>query len=262
MKYGAMEGVLRQPREKVFEFASRIGLDGVELGLSRNYKDDTLWNTETRQEIKQNSADAGVEIPSLCLGLFNDIAYNPASPEPAESRTGIEIIRHSLDIAVDLGAKVILIPFFGSATIEVDDEDGVQRIIDSISKCVSYAKEAEVCLAIETKLDAFSLNRIIDTIGSEFIRIYYDVANAVWCGYDPAEEIRELGNRIAQVHAKDIEEGPGDRMLGEGRVDFDACGKALKAINYNGYVILETLVKTDAFADTKANLEYVKKKWD
>lgn len=262
MKYGAMEGVLRQPREKVFEFASRLGLDGVELGLSRDYENDTLWNAETQQEIKQNSADAGVEIPSICLGLFNDIVYNPASPKPSESETAIKIIRHSLDIAVDLGAKVILVPFFGSATIEVVDEDGVQRIIDSISKCASYAEEAEVCLGLETKLDAERLNRIVDTIGSKFIGVYFDVANAVWCGYDPAEEIRKLGNRIVQVHAKDIEKGPGDRMLGFGRVDFETCGKALKAINYNGYVILETLVKTDAFADTKANLEYVKKQWD
>lgn len=256
-----MEEILSQPRDKVIECANRLGLEGVELVLSKDYKNDTLWNAGTRQTIKDQSADAGVEIASLCLGLFNDIAYNPASPERTESETGVTLIRHSLDIAVDLNVKVILIPFFGSAT--VDNEDGVQRVIESISKCVADASEAEVCLALETKLDAETLNRIVDTIGSKFVQVYYDTGNAVWCGYDPAEEILRLKNRIVQVHVKDLEKTPADRMLlGEGRVDLDACGKALRSINYDGYVVLEAFARTDAFADTQANLGYIRRLWD
>jgi len=262
MKYGAMEGVLRQPREKVFEFAKSLGLDGVELGLSQNYKADSLWNSDTRQTIKESSKAAGVEVSSICLGLFNNIAFNPSSPSQTESKTGLKIIDQSIDIAVDLGAKVILVPFFGSATIETDDAEGIKRIINSMSKCAQKASQAQIYLALESKLDAETLMRIVDTIDSEFIKIYYDVANAVWCEYNPAEEIRKLGARIVQVHAKDIENGPGDRMLGAGRVDFDSCGKALSDINYDGYIILETLVKSDAFEDTKTNLEYIKKHWD
>lgn len=258
MKYGAMDGVLRQPRDDVFAFAKKLGLDGLELGLGRNYLEDTLWHAEPRQLIKQKASQAGVEIPSICLGLFNDVTCNPASPQPDESQTGRDILAHAIEMAVDVGASVLLVPFFGSATIEDADTAGIERMIQAMAVCAPVAAEAGVSLALESKLNAATLIHILDAVDSDGLGVYYDVANAVWCGNDPAEEIRRLGSRIVQMHAKDIEAGPGDRMLGAGRVDFDACVSALADIDYDGYVVLETPVQDDVFADTKANLDYVR----
>jgi sugar phosphate isomerase/epimerase len=64
-----------------------------------------------------------------------------------------------------------------------------------------------------------------------------------------------MGKRMCQIHFK---EGPG--YLGaSGRPDWPAVVTALREIDYRGWVILETANPRDVVADTKRNLEYVRK---
>jgi len=42
MKLGARDGVLRQPWEKVFAEAARLGFDGVELDIGGDYQNTLL----------------------------------------------------------------------------------------------------------------------------------------------------------------------------------------------------------------------------
>jgi sugar phosphate isomerase/epimerase len=46
-------------------------------------------------------------------------------------------------------------------------------------------------------------------------QVYYDVANSHKMGYDIYKEIRTLGKRICQFHAKDY-----DDLYGKGSIDF------------------------------------------
>ena len=79
-----------------------------------------------------------------------------------------------------------------------------------------------------------------DVAGPDVVGVYYDVGNAVYLGFDPAEEIETLGKRIVGMHIKDTAKELGDSRLGRGRVDLPAALAAMRRVGYDGWLMLET----------------------
>jgi sugar phosphate isomerase/epimerase len=76
-------------------------------------------------------------------------------------------------------------------------------------------------------------------VGSPAVKVYYDVANAHHMGYNIYQEIRDLGSEhIAEFHLKE-----NGYMLGHGRVDFRRVREVLEAIDYRGWLIVESAVE-------------------
>ena len=90
---------------------------------------------------------------------------------------------------------------------------------------------------------------------SKAFKVWYDVGNSTYNGYDVPAEIRALGrDRICMFHIKDR------GYLGEGKVDVPAVLKAIDDIGFKGYANLETGSPSgDVEADTRRNLEYLRK---
>jgi sugar phosphate isomerase/epimerase len=102
------------------------------------------------------------------------------------------------------------------------------------------ARDRGVALALESPLPAEELAKLVDAAGSAQVGVYYDVGNAIYLGFDPAEEIETLDRRILAVHVKDTAQMLGDAHLGQGRLDLAASLEALKRIGYEGWLMLET----------------------
>jgi sugar phosphate isomerase/epimerase len=66
------------------------------------------------------------------------------------------------------------------------------------------------------------------------VAVYYDVGNSQEAGFDIGREIRLLGSRIAQFHAKDYKD-----LFGQGSMDFKAVRTAMKETGYSGWLVLE-----------------------
>ena len=65
------------------------------------------------------------------------------------------------------------------------------------------AEKAGVILGLENYMSAEANLSIIDKVGSPAVQVYYDVGNSTDKGYDILKEIRLLGKRICEFHAKD-----------------------------------------------------------
>jgi sugar phosphate isomerase/epimerase len=87
------------------------------------------------------------------------------------------------------------------------------------------------------------------------VKVYYDTGNQTNAGYDVAAELRQLGDKIGMMHAKDTDR----QMLGDGRVDFNAVSAAMRDIGYDGYIVLETPTGDDPRAANVQNLAFIKK---
>ena len=66
------------------------------------------------------------------------------------------------------------------------------------------------------------------------MQVYYDVANSHKMGYDIYKEIRTLGKRICQFHAKDNEQ-----LYGKGSIDFKRVREAMDEVGYRGWLVME-----------------------
>ena len=71
------------------------------------------------------------------------------------------------------------------------------------------------------------------------LRACVDVGNFVRAGMDPVAAIRRLGDRIGEVHVKDVDAAGAHTLLGEGMIDLEALLNALEAIGFDGLLTLE-----------------------
>jgi sugar phosphate isomerase/epimerase len=94
-----------------------------------------------------------------------------------------------------------------------------------------------VILGIESWLSADQHLEILERVGSKAVQVYYDVCNSNERGYDIYMEIRKLGKRICEIHAKE-----NGSLLSQGKVDFQKVRAALDDIGYRGWVQIEGAV--------------------
>jgi len=255
MKIGVMDSALKQPWEKLFDIAAKIGFEGVELGVHKNYEDTKLWNAQGRLELRQLSETYNTPIASICLHVYWQISF-ASSKEPIRKKA-VDIARSSAAIASEIGAKNLLIPL--TQPQEVPPEKARELWIQGIKSCVDSAEDHEVIYALENVNRPFAktgedLASIVDEINSPYVKVYYDPANAVHALLNPLKDIEILGKRISQVHIKD----PPGKHLGEGRVDLPLILKALKDVGYDDWLILETPATENPLEAGIRNLCYLR----
>jgi sugar phosphate isomerase/epimerase len=231
--------------------AKNAGLAGVEVGVGGAAETLAIADPKVRQQYKESMKKTGLVIPSFMMGLLNSypLASDPRGPAWLEQ---------SIDAAQDLGAKVILVAFFGKGDLRANGrikKEDVEVVVQRLKAAAPRARDAGVILGIENYLSARQNLDILERIRSDSVRIYYDVRNTTDMGYDVPQEIRLLKDQIAQFHFKD-----GPNYLGEGQVRYRPIAAAIKDIGYQGWIILETSNPSGhPVADSQRNARFIRK---
>ncbi|HOX56371.1 MAG TPA: sugar phosphate isomerase/epimerase family protein [Candidatus Paceibacterota bacterium] len=212
-----------------FEVAKEIGLDGVQVSLGTAANDMHLRKAEVQQQYKEAAKRTAVEVASLAIGELNNTPYK------SDPRT-VQWVSDSIDVCKALGVRVVLLAFFSKGDLR-DDAAGVDEVVRRLKAVAPKAERARVILGIESWLSAEQHLDILDRVGSKAVQVYYDVCNSTDRGYDIYQEIRKLGKRICELHAKE-----NGSLLGQGKVDFQKVRAALDDIGYRGWVQIEGAV--------------------
>jgi len=206
--------------------AAKLGLEGVQVSLNPKGESLALLDSGLQQAYRSAVKESGARIASFCIGALNDV---PLKSDPRAERWVVE----GIEVARAMNVGIILIPFFGNGDLK-NDPAGREAVISALRRLVPKAKEAGISLALESTLSAEDSLRILEAVGSPAVSVYYDVGNSQEAGFDISREIRLLGRRISQVHAKDSQ-----GLFGQGAVDFKAVRTALRDIGYDGWLVLE-----------------------
>jgi inosose dehydratase len=99
------------------------------------------------------------------------------------------------------------------------------------------------------------LGRVLEATDPKYVKLIADVAHLQLGGSDPAEIIRTYGGRLCMVHMKDLRheiaavarqnrdlvagKGPPFCEIGLGVVNFAAVVKAMHAVQFRGWVVVE-----------------------
>jgi sugar phosphate isomerase/epimerase len=229
-----MDAVVRAADdEETFARAMRLGFAGVEVIASR----DDLHSPDRLESLQRSSTATGVAVPSLVLGEHSDRG-GIADAELLIAERARDDVERAIDLAAELGAGAILLPFFGRA--ELIDEADVDRAAAAFQPLCEPAGERGVTLCYEGTLPADRIRMLAERVGSRAFGCYFDLANPVPRGMDSATEIRALGELVRRVHFKDARVQSADCRPGLGLVDFRASSEALTAIGYDGWLVLET----------------------
>ncbi|GMU20418.1 MAG: endonuclease [Phycisphaerae bacterium] len=232
-----------------FELGSQIGLDGIQVSIGFPEDGLKLRRKEAQKQYLEAARKCGLSIPSVAMGVLNHV---PLMSEPHAALWAADTI----EAAKAVGARNILFAFFGKGELKEENEQDMRRVTEVMKELAPRAEKAEIILGLETYLSAEGHLKILDAVKSKWVQVYYDVYNANHEGHDYLKEIRQLGReRICEVHFKE-----GADYLGSGKIDWPGVAAALKEIGYRGWLVLETQSPSkDVVADTKRNLEYLRK---
>lgn len=128
------------------------------------------------------------------------------------------------------------------------DELAIHReeVMSRMKQLASKAEEAGIQLVMENDSNLYGTSiagclDILQTIGSPYLRLAFDLGNFVINGEKPmAEAYPMLSSYIEYVHVKDArKEGPVFVPAGEGDSEFDQMLQALKQEGFTGFLSVE-----------------------
>jgi len=262
--------------------AGSFGAQSYEIDLGIGTPGEEWEERRARLEVqlpqwRTAAAEAGVLLSSLCLGVLWQ--FSLASPDEAEQRLGIQVVRDGLALAAGLGASAVLLPVGQPSGVEPAQARAI--LIRSLRACLPEAAARGVVLAVENVCQpllfgAAELLEVVDAVDSSACGVYYDVGNATFIDHDPVQEIGLLGKRIVRVHLKDTRPIPRPQLalpkvrisgdfevwrrrtavtIGTGEVPMGAVRQALAAIAYQGGFIIEVPQPPEAVTEgCRANL--------
>ena len=239
--------------------AREIGLDGIQVSLQFPADGSlALRDPATQAAFRRAALQNGIQICSLAIGSPGKLRL-PLHTNPAAAI----LLTEAIEVARNLGTNNILLPILGDSHIDMTSQAQVDTFVAMMKEVARYAEKYDVVVGIEDWIPAEDNLRLLDAIGSDHVAVYYDAHNIVardarkGRAEDIYAEPKMLGRRINQSHVKNANmllSTPG------GRIDWPRMAQEFYAIGYRGWYVLETNAPSnDIVADTRANLEFVKK---
>jgi hexulose-6-phosphate isomerase len=260
MKVGVSQLILPQlPVREFAQQAADAGYEVVELNLSREGEVSPHQSDDALRQLAEDARGIGVEpvsmVHSHCTGNLLDSGD--------AQRMGIEQTCRGLQAAAAMGIGCTL-HTLGRFNAELYYDAAYENAVNSLKEIARTAEEVDVTLAVEQVWNGFlfsplEMKRFLDEIGSERIGFYFDPGNMAVFHF-PQHWVKIVGSHVKMMHLKDWQ---GNALSGgwtpllEGKVDFAAVNRELRAIGYNGPMISEVETSQATLAETAAAIRKI-----
>ena len=224
MKLGFVSAVLPDASlEEIFAIAARYGYDCVELMCWPVGKAERRYAGVTHLDVTQCD-DASVsnvhELSRKYDVQISGLGYypNPLSPHGDEGSLAAQHLRKIIEMAARLDVRQVN-SFIGRDPVKSVDENW-QPFLDRWSPLIEHAEQHDVRVGIENCPMSFTRDewpggknlatspaiwrRMFEAIPSRHFGLNYDPSHLVWLQMDWIAPIKEFGDRIFHVHAKDV----------------------------------------------------------
>jgi sugar phosphate isomerase/epimerase len=171
-------------------------------------------------------------------------------------------IREMIDVAAPFRAAVIIGSMQGRAEGQVSRSDALNYLGEALTALADHAHQRNVLLLYEhlNRYETNLLNRIEDVLPfikpfSGRVKILADLFHMSIEEASIPDAIRAGGNLIGHVHFADSNRRP----AGLGHTDFPAIFRALRDINYTGYISAEAFPFPDSDTAARQTIESFRK---
>lgn len=215
--------------EEKLRAAGKLGFDFVEISIDET--DEKLarlnMSQQERKELVELMATTGVSIRTMCLSGHRK--YPLGSEDPAIEARSLEIMDKALQLAVDLGIRIIQIAGY-DVYYEESTEKTVARFDKNLQKAVDMAAAYGVLLGFETMETPF-MNSVtkamayVKKINSPYLHVYPDLGNVtnamVASGGSVLQDLSNGAGSLVAMHLKETKPGVfRDMDFGTGHVNF------------------------------------------
>lgn len=217
-------------KEKL-QCARDCGYDFVEISIDET--DARLarleWTAEERAQLRETMQNVGVPIRSMCLSGHRKYPFGAS--DPAVRQRSLEIMEKAIQLADDLGIRVIQLAGY-DVYYEEGSEHTRKDFAENLKKAVEMAAVHGVVLGFETMETEF-MNTVaksmkyVDLIDNPYLGVYPDVGNltnaAKTYGTSVLDDLETGRGHLVAMHLKETVPGKFREIpFLTGHVDFPA----------------------------------------
>jgi sugar phosphate isomerase/epimerase len=236
--------------EKGIERVARCGYDAIEL-----IGEPTQYDAA---QVRSLCAQHKIVVSSIC-SIFTGPDRDLVSPDPAARKHAVQYCKDVADLAAGVGAPVFIVAPspVGKMVPQADPETEWQWAVESIREAADYAnsKGVKICLEAWNRYETYFVNRIdqalrlMRDVGRPNVGVMGDTFHMNIEDDSIPDTIRRAGKDLLHIHFADSNRAAPSK----GHIDFTPILKALKEINYQGYVTFEILpASADPFGTMKS----------
>jgi D-psicose/D-tagatose/L-ribulose 3-epimerase len=227
---------------KWFKTFKKWGFDGVEIAI-----DDptTIDPALIRRELDK----AGLACLSVC-GAFGPDRDLRGTPEAQANST--QYLTALIDQAVVLGAPVVAGPVYSAVGRRNAEEPAAQKeqwktVVKNLKPICKHAQKNGIALCVEplNRFETDFINtvdqvlKLVKDVGSPALKVHLDTFHMNIEQKCQADAIKKAGKLLGHFHACGSDRG----TPGNDHIDWDGIAKALKAVKYDGAVVIESFTK-------------------
>ena len=225
--------------------AKETGYDYVEMSIDASEeKIQRIYMSKLeRLELIQDTYRADMPIRTMCVSALTK--YSLGNPDEKMLSRGMEIAEKSIELAADLGVRVVMIPGY-DVYYEPSDEQTKKEYLKNLKKVAEIAEKTGVILGLETMENEFmntveKAMKYVVLCDSNYLKIYPDIGNltnaAKLYKMDVLEDLQLGKGNITSLHLKETLPGIYREVpYGTGHVDFEAAIKKAWEMGIRRYV--------------------------
>src|SRR5256885_1684591 len=223
----------------LFPKFKRWGFETVEIPVEDPSHIDPA---HVKRELDRNGLVCGSVC--ACMGADRDLRGTPQQQE-----TGLDYMMKLIDQMVVLDCPSLIGPVYsavGRADAVPANEYKRQwkTVVKNLKKLCAYAEKRgkQVCLEPLNRFETDFINtsdqalKMIKDVGSPALKVHVDTFHMNIEEKNQAKAIRKAGKHLAHFHACGCDRG----TPGNDHIDWKSIAGALKAIRYNGDVVIES----------------------
>ena len=222
----------------ILETVKELGLDCLDIAVG-----DDVPFTPALTRRKAEALDLELAISP---GGAWPLACDLSSPDAAERKAGLAWHMKQVDLAADLGARAYTGSLYGHTGVvrrHPPQPEENRHIAEGLCRLAEYGQSRGVAIVIEpmSHFRTHLVNRpeqalrLLEMAGHANLGVLLDTYHMVVEVRDYAAAIRQVGARLWGLHACENDRG----VPGGGLVPWGEVFGALKAIAFDGYVVME-----------------------
>jgi D-psicose/D-tagatose/L-ribulose 3-epimerase len=225
--------------EKLAPKVKEMGFDWIEVPLEGLDDMDHKLGAEIIKEF-----DLGVS-GCVAMGPDRDLIH----PDKAIRDNGMAYVKGSIQAVHDLGGNNLVGPLYSAVgrTWQSTPEERARDtgvLVENLSELADFAADFDVILCVEplNRFETSFINlvtqviEVVDRVDHPSCRIMLDTFHMNIEEKSLGDAIRTAGSRLVHLHSCENDRG----APGSGNVDWPGVAQALKDINYEGPIVIES----------------------
>lgn len=238
--------ILKRQKLNAFGLAAEIKADGIELDMgglgNRPTFDSKLGDSVERQKFLDKSKETGVGISSIAMSGFYAQSFATREITP--------MINDCILAMKNMKVKIAFLPL-GTQTDLVKNPELRPEVIKRLQWAGKEVGKIGGVIAIETSLSATDEKKLLDEVGSKYIKSSFNFANALDNKRDIASELKILGKKyVAQIHASNTDQF---WLENDPAIDMPKIKQTLDEMKWSGWLIVERSRDINQVHNVKAN---------